>query len=132
MSENLELTILTPERNIFSGEVKELSSEDETGRFQILPRHLNMISFLVPTVTSFTTVDGRKYKLFTSTGVLKISNNKISLLCDTAEWPEEIDINRAEEARKKAEEGLRKKEHIDYKKEELRLKRALARKKAVN
>lgn len=132
MSENLKLTILTPERKIFNGEVKELNTENELGRFEILPRHLNMITFLVPTVTSFTTIDGRKQKLFTSSGILKISNNELSLLCETAEWPEEIDINRAEEAKKKAEQLLRKKQETDYKKEELRLKRALARIKAAD
>jgi F-type H+-transporting ATPase subunit epsilon len=132
MDEKLKLMILTPERKIFNGEVKELSTESEIGRFEILPNHLDMISALVPTVTYFTTIDGRKLKLFTSTGVLKISNNKLNLLCETAEWPEEIDINRAEEAKKKAETILRKNQFRDYKKEELRLKRALARIKAAD
>lgn len=130
MSENLKLTILTPERKIFSGEVRELTTENDMGRLEILPKHVAMITLLIPTVTTFTTLDGKKLKLFTSTGILKIENNDINLLCETAEWPEEIDINRAEEAKKKAEQLLRVKRNIDYKKEELRLKRALARIKA--
>ncbi|MCM8711646.1 F0F1 ATP synthase subunit epsilon [Clostridium sp. SYSU_GA19001] len=130
MSECLELTILTPERKIFNGEVKELTTENDIGRLEILPKHITMVTLLSPTVTSFTTLDGLKYKLFTSTGILKVKNNEINLLCETAEWPEEIDINRAEEARKKAEKHLKNKAQLDYKKEELRLKRAVARIKA--
>ena len=130
MSENLKLNILTPERKIFSGEVKELTTENDLGRLEILPNHVAMITSLTPTVTSFTTGDGKKLKLFTSTGVLKIEKNEMSLLCETGEWPEEIDMSRAEEARKKAESLLKDTEDTKYKKAELKLKRALARIKA--
>lgn len=130
MSVGIKLTILTPERKIFSGEVKELSTENEFGRLEILPKHVAMITTLNPTVTSFTTMEDKKLKLFTSTGVLKIENNELNLLVETAEWPEEIDINRAEEARKKAEKLLTGGKNINSKKDELRLKRALARIKA--
>jgi F-type H+-transporting ATPase subunit epsilon len=129
MSEALKLTILTPERKIFDGEVKEISTENDLGRLEILPKHIPIITSLIPTVTAFTTIDDKKLKVFTSTGVLKVFNNTINLLTETAEWPEEIDLGRAEHARVEAEHLLHD-TGTDHKKAELKLKRALARIKA--
>lgn len=127
MSESIKLSILTPERKVFNGEVKELTTENDLGRFEILPGHEYMVTTLTPTVTFFTTVDNKRLKLFTSTGMLKVNNNEVDFLCETAEWPEEIDLARAEEARKKAEHLLVGKEGAEYRKAELKLRRALAR-----
>lgn len=129
MSEALKLTILTPERKVFDGQVKEISTENDLGRLEILPRHIAMITSLIPTVTVFTTLDGRRLKVFTSTGVMKIKNNYVSLLTETAEWPEEIDLGRAEHAKEEAVHLLHE-DKTDHKKAELKLKRALARIKA--
>lgn len=130
MVDTLKLNIITPEKKIYNGEVSELTTENDIGRLEILPSHVPMVTSIIPTVTTFTTVDGKKLKLFTSTGVLRIENNELNLLSEITEWPEEIDINRAEEAKKKAEQLLREKENVDYKRAELKLKRALARIKA--
>ena len=127
MNATLKLTILTPERKVFDGEVKDLITENEVGRLEILPKHIAMITSLAATVTFFTTLDGEKLKLFTSTGMLKVENDEISMLTETAEWPEEIDLSRAEEARIKAEKLLKTRKEIDHHKAELKLKRALAR-----
>ncbi|MCM0647557.1 ATP synthase F1 subunit epsilon [Clostridium swellfunianum] len=126
MSEALKLTILTPEREVFAGEVKELSTENELGRLEILSKHMPMITSLTPTVTMFTTSDGVRHKVFTSTGVLKVYNNYITMLIETAEWPEEIDISRAKHAKEEAVNLLHK-SGTDHKKAELKLRRALAR-----
>lgn len=129
MAANLKLTILTPEKKIFEGDIRELTTESEVGRLEILPEHIAMITSLVPTVTSFTTRDDKKLKLFTSTGVLRVEGEELNLLCETAEWPDEIDLSRAEEARKKAEQ-LMHEEAFDHRTAELKLRRAMARIKA--
>jgi F-type H+-transporting ATPase subunit epsilon len=127
MADTIKLNIITPERKAYEGEVIELTTENDIGRLEILPNHVPMVTSIVPTVTTFTTVDGKKLKLFTSTGVLKIEKNELDLLSEDVEWPQEIDVKRAEEAKKKAEQLLSEKENIDYKRAELKLKRALAR-----
>lgn len=127
MADTIKLNIITPERKAYEGEVIDLVTENDIGRLEILPNHVPMVSSIVPTVTTFTTVDGKKLKLFTSTGVLKIEKNELDLLSEDVQWPQEIDVERAEEAKKKAEQLLREKENIDYKRAELKLKRALAR-----
>jgi F-type H+-transporting ATPase subunit epsilon len=130
MVDTIKLNIITPERKVFDGEVSELTTENDIGRLEILPNHVPMVTSIIPTVTTFTTVDGKKLKLFTSIGVLRIENNQLNLLSEDIEWPQEIDIKRAEEAKIKAEQLLKEKENIDYKRAELKLKRALARIKA--
>lgn len=130
MVDIIKLNIITPERKVYDGEVSEITTENDIGRLEILPNHVPMVTSIIPTVTTFTTVEGNKLKLFTSTGILRIENNELNLLSEDAEWPQEIDVKRAEEAKNKAEQLLREKENVDYKRAELKLKRALARLKA--
>ncbi|MBP2032394.1 F-type H+-transporting ATPase subunit epsilon [Clostridium algifaecis] len=128
MSEALKLTILTPERDFYRGEVVELITESIQGSIAILPNHMPLITTLQPTATEITQKDGKKLKAFTSTGILEVKNNELKILCDACEWPEEVDLKRAEAARNRAEERLHdKKNGIDVKRAQMSLARALAR-----
>ncbi|MCT8975812.1 F0F1 ATP synthase subunit epsilon [Clostridium sp. CX1] len=131
MADALKLTILTPEREFYTGEVTEIVTESTQGGIGILPDHMPLVTTLRPSVTEITEKGGKKLKAFTSTGILEVKDNEVRILCDTCEWPEEIDANRAEEARKRAEERLNNKQDIDVKRAELALSRALARKKLI-
>lgn len=127
MKDSFNLSILTPERAVYDNDVKSLSTENELGKFEILPNHVDMIASINPAVTYFTEKNGEKRKVFTSTGILRVNDNKVQILCDTAEWPEEIDLQRAEEAKKRAETRLSEKDNVDLRRVEVSLKRALAR-----
>jgi F-type H+-transporting ATPase subunit epsilon len=128
MDNKFHLIIITPERELFSGEVVELNCEGNDGHFGILPNHAPMITTLVPTVINFEDVMGKKYKAVTSDGVFKINNNKATLLCNSAEWPEEIDRERAEKAKQRAEGRLKEKSlETDLKRAQFALLRSIAR-----
>lgn len=127
MKDTLKLSILTPDRVLFSGEVKELITENELGRMSILPNHVAMICSLVPAVTTFVEGNNNEKKVFSSSGVLKVNENEIEMLCETAEWPDEIDIERAEASKKKAEEILEGSNGHDNKRAELKLRRSIMR-----
>jgi len=129
LKETINLKILTPEKELYSGEIVELKSENEFGSFGILPNHVAMITVLKPTVTTFKEASGKELKVFTSSGILKVEDNIINIMCQAAEWPEEIDINRAEEAKKRSELRLAKKgvTDSDDKRAEIALARALMR-----
>ncbi|WP_416175783.1 F0F1 ATP synthase subunit epsilon [Clostridium sp.] len=128
MLEVLKLTILTPERNFYSGEVVEVLTESVEGSIAILPNHMPLVTILRPTDTVITQKDGKKLMAFTSTGILQVKNNELKILCDDCEWPEEVDKKRAEEAKKRAEERLKNPDGgIDVKRAQLALARALAR-----
>jgi F-type H+-transporting ATPase subunit epsilon len=127
MKDTLKLSILTPDRVLFRGEIKELITENELGRMSILPNHVAMICSLVPAVTTFVEENNNEKKVFSSSGVLKVNENEIEMLCETAEWPDEIDIERAEASKKKAEEILDTSNGHDNKRAELKLRRSIMR-----
>ena len=107
MDNILKLTIVTPEKQVYTGEVVEIVTESEIGGIGFLPNHVPMVTVLKPSVTTITKKDGEKLKIFTSSGISNISNNDIKLMCDAAEWPEEIDAKRAEESKDRAEKRLK-------------------------
>jgi len=127
MAGNLKLNIITPEKEFYSGEVVELITENDFGRIGFLANHMPMITTLKPAITTFKDASGKILKAFTSTGVLKVMNNEVKILCEACEWPEDIDIVRAEEAKKRAEERLSKKGSVDTNRAEIALQRALLR-----
>ncbi|MHC6181260.1 F0F1 ATP synthase subunit epsilon [Clostridium sp. JNZ X4-2] len=128
MSEVLKLTILTPDREFYVGEAVEVITESTLGGITILPDHMPLITTLKPADTVIVQKDNKKLKAFTSVGILEVKANELRILCDVCEWPEEIDIKRAEEAKNRAEKRLSSnKDGIDVQRAELALARALAR-----
>ena len=127
MEKHLKLTILTPEKEFYSGEILSLNTESDDGRFGILADHVSMISPLKPTVTTFTDVSGKVLKAFTSTGVLRVIDGAVEMLCNACEWPENIDVERARQAKERAEERLLKKHGIGFIRTENAILRALER-----
>ena len=130
MEDFLKLIIITPDKEFYTGEIVEIVAENEYGHLGILPHHIDMATVLLPSITTFTQKDGKKLKAFTSSGIMNVSNNEVKLLCDASEWPEDIDIKRAEEAKNRAEMRLNKKDGVDFERAEVALMRALMRLKA--
>lgn len=118
MTNHIKLTMTTPEKEFYSGDILSLNTQSDTGVFGILANHVPMIAQLKPTVTTFTQVDGKELKAFTSTGVLRVLKGEVEMLCNACEWPEDIDIERANQAKKRAEKRLNDDD------EEINLKRA--------
>lgn len=127
MKNIFKLKIITPDRRIYNGDAIELKTEGMEGKIEILYNHIPMIITLKPTITYFIDKDNKEQKLFTSYGTLKIKNNEVTLMCDAAEWPDEINIERAEAAKLRAEERIKAKGNIDTIRAETALYRALAR-----
>lgn len=127
MAGSLKLNIVTPEKEFYNGEIVELITENDFGKIGVLANHMPMITTIKPAITTFKDASGKVLKAFISTGVLKVSNNEINLLCEACEWPEDIDIERAKEAKKRAEERLSKKGSVDINRAEIALQRALLR-----
>jgi F-type H+-transporting ATPase subunit epsilon len=127
MADALKLTILTPEKEFYTGEVTEIITNSTQGRIGILANHMALVTTLIPGITEITTTDDKKLKAFISSGLLEVKKNIVKILCDSCEWPKEIDFNRAEEAKKRAEERLKNTDNIDVKRAEVALARSLAR-----
>ena len=124
MAATFHLTIITPERTFFEGEAAFAEFTTEEGRVGIYPGHEALTLMLAPGVLLIQDENGRR-KAAMHKGFAEILPDRVTVIAQIAEWPEEIDRNRAEEARIKAERALL--EDGSSAKDEIRLRRAIAR-----
>lgn len=122
-----KLTLITPDKELYSGEVKKFKSVNLDGQFEILPGHTRFVTITKPAMTSFTDENGEEKVLFTSTGVVEFSDNNLTFCCDEAEWPKDIDTKRAESAKERAEKRINENSDVDIKRAEIALLRAVTR-----
>ncbi len=102
----IQCDIITQERIVFSGEVDSVNLPGVDGRMGILPHHsplLTMLDFGEVTVR----VGGREEYFAIGGGFLEVQPDHVTILADSAEQADEIDLDRAERARQRAEEVMR-------------------------
>ena len=130
MSEQLSLEIVTPYGPLVEEKVDEVVVPGALGEMGILPGHLPLLSSLDTGVIRYNS-KGKDKKLFVSWGFVEVDDRgRVILLADTAEKAEDIDLDRAEEARKRAESALSDLSDTtseEYRKQELKLQRAVMR-----
>lgn len=105
----MQLEIVTPEKIIHSGEVDEIVINTADGEIAVLPHHVNLVTKVLPGEMILKIGNKTQHMAITG-GFLEVSANKITLLADYAVQAEEIQVNKALEAQKRAEEILRRKE----------------------
>lgn len=103
----IQFEIVTPERVVLKEEVLQATIPTKAGEITVLPHHIPLISILTPGVIEMKNRAGEKEFVAVSGGFVEVLRNKIVILADTAEMAREIDLERAEEAKKRAE-GIRK------------------------
>ncbi len=103
MSLRIKFKIVTPERMVSEQEIDQATLPVLDGEVTILPGHRSYIAALKAGEIMLK-VKGKEIFMATSGGFVEFQNNTLILLADTAETAEEIDVVRAEEARKRAEE----------------------------
>ncbi len=128
MGKLIKLNIVAPGREVLTEEIVSLATTEGDGKIEFLANYAPTIVATIPTISTYTTIDGEKKKLFTSSGIVYIKDNIINFCCDSFNLPEEIDRDRAEQSLKRAQDRLNNKEknNIDIE----RAKRAEARAKA--
>ncbi|RPI37276.1 MAG: F0F1 ATP synthase subunit epsilon [Nitrospiraceae bacterium] len=122
----LLLEIVTPQGLVFSEEVDEVTATGSEGEFGILPGHVPFVTTLKIGILSCKIGNDTKI-FFVNWGYAEVGAEKVMILADSAELSEEIDIERAKAAMKRAEERIKKAEHIDFHRAELALERAMIR-----
>ncbi len=133
MPGTFELEVITPERVVIKETVEALVVPGEHGQLGILPRHAPMVVNLGVGVVTYRS-HGETYRLAVAGGFFEVSEDKAVVLADTAERAEEIDVDRALAARRRAEERIKRRrdEDVDFKRAQLSLQRALTRLKAAS
>jgi F-type H+-transporting ATPase subunit epsilon len=102
----MQLHIVTPEKSIFDGEIQELTVPTTTGEITILPGHINLLTQVSP--GEMTIKDKKTQYMGITGGFLEMNNDTITILADFAVPSEQIAVQKAIEAEKRAEE-LKKK-----------------------
>ena len=105
MADTFELELATPERLLMREQVSEAQIPGSNGYLGILPGHAPLLSELMPGYMSYTS-GGRKFFLAIRGGFVEVLPDKVRVLADAAERAEEIDVQRAEAALKRAQERL--------------------------
>ena len=120
--------IITPDRIFYKGEGDMIEFTTAVGEIGVYKTHIPLTTVLVPVVVKIHKTGEDDVIAAVHSGFAEILPDKVTLLAEIAEWPDEIDKGRAEAAMKRAEERLANKtEAIDVKRAEFALRKALVR-----
>ena len=127
MAEIFKVEIITPDRIFYEGEAEFLEFTTTAGDIGVYAKHIPMTTVLAPGAVIIHKDDDEVVAAVHS-GFAEILGDKVTLLAEIAEWPEEIDVSRAEAAKARAEEHIANKTmDTDLKRAEFALRRALTR-----
>lgn len=124
---SFQLRIITPERVFFEGPVDMIEFNTTEGEIGIYRNHAPLTVIIKPGILTIT--DGESVKeAALHAGFAEILQDQVTIMAEIIEWPDEIDISRAEEAKKRAEDRLASKTpETDVARAETALRRAMAR-----
>lgn len=124
---NFELQIITPDRTFWKGEAFMLELNTAMGEVGIYKKHIPMTMLLEPGIARIHRQEGI-LEAALHAGFIEVLPDKITVMAEIAEWPDEIDANRAKEAEMRAQRRLQAHDpSIDTSRAELALKKAIVR-----
>jgi F-type H+-transporting ATPase subunit epsilon len=107
MADTIKLEVVTPERLLVSAAAEQIQIPGKSGYLGVLPGHAPLITELAVGEIAYR-AEGQVKRLAVAWGFAEVLPDKVTILAETAEKAEEIDVARAEAAKQKAEENLRK------------------------
>jgi len=123
----LTVSVVTPDGPVLEDQFDMVSCKAESGELGILPNHIPLVAPLSISAVRLKR-ESKVEKLAITGGFLEVRPDKVTILAQSAEKPENIDIQRAREAKQRAESRLQaQQDHIDFHRAELALKRAMNR-----
>lgn len=125
MANTLELKIIAPEREFYQGQAEFVEFNTTEGYIGVYPKHVPTTVILNPGILRIT-ADGTVREAALHSGFAEILGDRITILAEAVEWPEEIDKNRAEQAKIRAERKI-KDNAQDASRAELALKKSVIR-----
>ena len=125
-----QLEVISPERVFYTGEVEMVELTTTEGDIGVYADHIPLTSIVAPGVLTITenTADNVIREAAVLEGFLEILPDKVTILAQSCEWPEEIDVNRAQEAKARAERRLKSTDaNINMARADLALRKSLIR-----
>lgn len=124
---NFRLKVITPERVFYEGDVNMVEFNTTEGEIGIYKNHVPMTVIVSPGILMISEAD-RARNAALHAGFAEILQDSVTILAEVVEWPDEIDIKRAEAAKERAQERLRTRTpETDLLRAETALQRAIAR-----
>jgi F-type H+-transporting ATPase subunit epsilon len=128
MAEKLKVELMTPYKKVLTEEVDMVTATGTMGEFGVLPGHAPYLTSLKIGELSYAK-DGATFYLAVNWGYLEVENDEVTILVETAERADEIDLERAKAALGRAEEALKglTREDKDFAIQQSALERAMIR-----
>lgn len=127
MAEIFKVEIITPDRIFYEGDAEFLEFSTAAGDIGVYAKHIPITTVLAPGAVIIHKGE-EEIVAAVHSGFAEILGDKVTLLAEIAEWPDEIDVSRAEAAKVRAEERIANKAmETDIKRAELALRKALTR-----
>lgn len=128
MAEKLFLEVVTPQKAIVSEEVEIVVAPGSEGEFGALKGHTTFLTSLNLGTLRYKEANGKERLLFINGGFAEVLPNKVTILAESAERRQDIDVARAQEAKNRAEQRLSTKaSDLDLVRAEAALRRAIDR-----
>lgn len=130
MAGNILLEVVTPEKAVVNEEVQTVVAPGVLGEFGVLIGHTPFLTAIQTGGIRYIDAQGNEHLVFVSGGFAEALPEKVTILAESAERRKDIDIDRAESARKRAEERMAQKnkdDTIDAVRAEAALRRSLIR-----
>lgn len=127
------LRIISPTRVFYEGDVEKLEISTTEGDIGILKNHIPLTTVIAPGPCYIYESSSEIKVAAIHSGFLEILQDSVTVLAEVCEWPSEIDVNRANEAKIRAERRLQEKaDGVNLTRATLALKRSAARIEVVN
>ncbi len=128
MAEKLFLEVVTPQKAIVSEEVEIVVAPGSDGEFGVLKGHTTFLTSLKIGTLRYKDTSGKERYLFINGGFAEVLPDKVTILAESAERRQDIDVQRATKAKERAENRLAEKhENTDLARAEVALRRAVHR-----
>ncbi|MBG9588163.1 F0F1 ATP synthase subunit epsilon [Cytobacillus firmus] len=124
----IKVSVVTPDGPVYESDVEMVSTKAQSGELGILPGHIPMVAPLQIGAVRLKN-GGKTDFVAVSGGFLEVRPEQVTILAQSAEQADEIDVERAVRAKQRAEQRLNehKRENIDFRRAELALQRAINR-----
>ncbi|MDF2545662.1 MAG: synthase subunit epsilon [Anaerosolibacter sp.] len=127
MASAFQLEIVTPDRKFYEDDVDMVVVRTTAGDLGILKNHMSLVSPLAVGTIKIKK-NGEQLEATCAGGFVQVRQDKTTIITDSAEWPEEIDVERAKKAAERAEDRLKmKSSELDMIRAQAALERALNR-----
>ncbi len=123
-----DIEIICPNRVLYSGKAYMVEYTTTEGQIGVFKNHVPVTNVIAPGIVTITDENDKKIAAAVHSGFATILQDKVTLLAEVAEWPDEIDEERAKAAKERAEKRLSEhREDLDVIRAEVALKKALVR-----